>query len=165
GWNHADEVLGLLERNVRWKRRHIRIGVRFQYNRAISRKRLVPSSPYPVGTIDKDALQPDQLGISVIRKVWDALGGFGLARNQFATDPESAVMMALSGKRGDNSQNTRCGLSGSAEFIARDSRVSHHSFSPCSMPRLHEDSFFCVSIGNKARSVVALSPTMLTSMG
>src|SRR5213079_2705478 len=81
--NHADEVLGLLERDVRWKRRHVRIGVRFQYNRPIRGQRFVPSSSYPVGIIDKDALQPDQLGISVIRKIGNALGRFSLARTQF----------------------------------------------------------------------------------
>src|SRR3954470_10056387 len=81
--NHADEVLGLLERDVRWKRRHIRIGVRFQYNRPIRRQRFVPSSPDFVRIIDKDALQSNQLGISMIRKIGNALGGFGLARTQF----------------------------------------------------------------------------------
>src|SRR5436305_14273127 len=64
--NHADEVLGLLERDVRWKRRQVRIGVRFQYDRAIRRQRLVPSSPDFVGIVDKDTLQPDQLGVSVL---------------------------------------------------------------------------------------------------
>jgi hypothetical protein len=84
---------------------------------------------------------------------------------QLATEPESAVMIALSGSRGDNSQNTRCGLSGSALAIARFSSVSHHSLTPLSMPRRHGDSFFCVSMGRRARSDVLLSPTGLTSMG
>src|ERR1700710_2966585 len=44
---------------------------------------------------------------------------------QLATEPLSPVMMQLSGSRDDNSQNTRCGLIGSADSIARSSIVSH----------------------------------------
>src|SRR5207248_11319828 len=38
--------------------------------------------------------------------------------NQFAAEPESATIMQLSGKRGDNSQKTRWGLIGLASCIA-----------------------------------------------
>ncbi|MHC2621453.1 hypothetical protein ACVIW2_003485 [Bradyrhizobium huanghuaihaiense] len=34
--------------------------------------------------------------------------------NQLAQEPESLVMMARSGRRGDNSQATSCGLTGAA---------------------------------------------------
>ena len=38
---------------------------------------------------------------------------------QLAQDPESLVMIARSGRRGDNSQATRCGLMGWAGCSAR----------------------------------------------
>src|SRR5207248_4487699 len=38
--------------------------------------------------------------------------------NQFAADPESQVRMQFSGRRGDSSQNTRCGLMGLASSMA-----------------------------------------------
>src|ERR1041384_6524110 len=41
--------------------------------------------------------------------------------------PESAVRIALSGSRGESSQNTRCGLIGSADSIARRSITFHQS--------------------------------------
>src|ERR1700740_3485723 len=46
---------------------------------------------------------------------------------QLAQEPESLVMIARSGRRGDNSQATRCGLIGLAGCIARSSNVSHQS--------------------------------------
>ena len=38
---------------------------------------------------------------------------------QLVPEPVSQAMMHFSGSLGDNSQKTRCGLSGSASFIAR----------------------------------------------
>src|SRR3546814_10199787 len=46
---------------------------------------------------------------------------------QFAAEPESDAMMQFSGKRGDSSENTRCGLTGEASIMARSSIRSHHS--------------------------------------
>src|SRR5437879_6112377 len=46
---------------------------------------------------------------------------------QLAVDPESAATMQRSGSRGDSSQNTRCGLIGFAEVMARVSSSFHHS--------------------------------------
>ena len=74
-------------------------------------------------------------------------------------------MMQFSGSRFDNSQNTRCGLMGSADIIARSSSVFHQSAMPVSMLRRHLLSVFCFSSGSNARKVTALSPTMLTSIG
>lgn len=54
---------------------------------------------------------------------------------QLATEPESAVMMQFSGNRLDSSQNTRCGLIGLADAIARSSSVFHQAATPVSMPR------------------------------
>src|SRR5947207_1754191 len=44
---------------------------------------------------------------------------------QLAQEPESLVMIARSGRRGDSSQATRCGLIGEAGCIARSSSVFH----------------------------------------
>ena len=46
---------------------------------------------------------------------------------QLAQEPESLVMIARSGSRGDNSQETRCGLIGLAGCMARSSSVFHQS--------------------------------------
>src|SRR3954453_5676990 len=53
--------------------------------------------------------------------------------NQLAQEPESLVMTARSGNRGDNSQVTRCGLTGSAGCRARSSSVFHQSLTLASM--------------------------------
>src|SRR5438128_11713920 len=50
--------------------------------------------------------------------------------NQFAADPESQVRMQFSGRRGDSSQNTRCGLMGLASSMALSSRSFHHFSTP-----------------------------------
>ena len=68
---------------------------------------------------------------------------------------------ALSGSRGDNSQNTRCGLSGSAEFIARSSSSFHQRFHIAFDLAHQAVSVFCFNIGSSARKVAALSPTMI----
>ena len=45
--------------------------------------------------------------------------------NQLAQDPESEVMIARSGMRGESSQVTRCGLTGLALAIAREVSRAH----------------------------------------
>ena len=57
--------------------------------------------------------------------------------NQLAQDPESLVMTARSGSRGDSSQATRCGLTGLAGCFARSSSVFHHSLTSSSMVLRH----------------------------
>jgi hypothetical protein len=82
-----------------------------------------------------------------------------LRANQLATLPESALMMQLSGRRGDSSQSTRSGLIGSASLIERCSTTCHHCsmlFSSCSR---HDRSALRSSNGASARSVSALSPS------
>src|SRR3954453_242413 len=84
---------------------------------------------------------------------------------QLAQEPESLVMIALSGSSGDNSQVTRCGLIGFAAAMARLYRVFHHlAVDPLARFR-QARSVFCSNIGSSARSVSVLSPTRLTSIG
>ena len=84
---------------------------------------------------------------------------------QLATEPESAVRMQFSGRRGDSSQNTRCGLIGSAATIARSSSVFHQDATPFSIVLRQPVSVFCFSNGSSARNVSALSPIRLYSIG
>src|SRR5450432_2583447 len=77
--------------------------------------------------------------------------------NQLAVEPESAVKMHLSGRRGDNSQKTRWGLSGVASFMARASSTFHHFKISFSIFSRHERSVFLFSSGSSARNVSALS--------
>ena len=70
---------------------------------------------------------------------------------QLAQEPESLVMIAWSGSRGDSSQATRCGLIGLASAMARSSSVSHHVLvTACDLSR-QARSDFCCSIGSSAR--------------
>src|SRR5439155_16533932 len=84
---------------------------------------------------------------------------------QLAQDPESLVMIARSGRRGDNSQATRCGLIGSAGCIARSSSVFHQSRVQPSMLLRQVWSDFSSKNGNRERKVSAASPARLTSIG
>ena len=88
-----------------------------------------------------------------------------LRANQLATLPESALMIALSGRRGESSQSTRCGLIGSASESERSSITSHHSLTPCSISSRQERSSLRSRRGSSAFRVSALSPTRLTSIG
>ena len=84
---------------------------------------------------------------------------------QLATEPESAVMIAFSGSRLLSSQNTRCGLIGSAECIARASSTFHQSSMSAAIVLRQASSGFCSSIGSSAAERSALSPIRLTSIG
>jgi hypothetical protein len=88
-----------------------------------------------------------------------------LRANQLATLPESALMMALSGSRGDSSHSTRCGLIGSASESERSSTTCHHSSTLRSVSSRQERSSLRFSSGSSARRESALSPTRLTSIG
>ena len=85
--------------------------------------------------------------------------------NQFAAEPGSQARMQFSGSRGDSSQNTRCGLIGLALTMARSSSVCHHVSTFFSICSRHERSFLRSSSGSSSRSVAALSPIRLTSIG
>src|SRR4051812_1960635 len=100
---------------------------------------------------DSDAIMPGRI--------------FRSRANQVAAEPESELMMQLFGRRGDNSQKTRCGFNGLASFIARASRTFHHSTTPLSIFLRHARSFLTFNIGNNARNVSALSPARQTSAG
>ncbi len=84
---------------------------------------------------------------------------------QLATEPLSAVTMQFSGRRGDSSQNTRCGLIGSAESMARASSTFHQSSTFDLIVSRQPVSVFCSSSGSSACSVSALSPTRFSSIG
>src|SRR6185437_4545288 len=84
---------------------------------------------------------------------------------QFVPDPEAAAKMQPSGTFGDNSQNTRCGLIGSPASCAMASSVFHPSLTFLSIFSRHERSLLRLMSGASALSVVALSPTRLTSIG
>ena len=84
---------------------------------------------------------------------------------QAALEPESPVTMQPSGSRGDSSQNTRCGLSGSASFIARASSTRHQRATLRSTSARQRRSGLGLSKGSSARSVSAQSPTRLSSIG
>src|SRR5690348_2712975 len=85
--------------------------------------------------------------------------------NQFAEEPESPARMQLSGSRDESSQNTRCGLMGSADCIACPSSVFHQSATLLSIFLRQALSDLRLRRGIKARSVSPLSPTRLTSIG
>src|ERR1700748_3966502 len=90
---------------------------------------------------------------------------FRLRANQLAEEPESAVMIQLSGNFGDNSENTRCGLTGLAAFMALASTTFHQSLTFFSLSSRQPRSFFRSMNGISACNVAAVSPTKLTSMG
>ncbi len=73
--------------------------------------------------------------------------------------------MQFSGSSGDTSQNTRCGLIGSAGTIARSSSVFHQDATPSSTVFRQLVSVLGFSNGSRARKVSALSPIMLYSIG
>jgi hypothetical protein len=76
--------------------------------------------------------------------------------NQLAAVPESAVMMAPSGRREDASQKTRSGLRASLMNRARSSSSFHHS-TFFSRNSCHDLSFLGLSSRNRERSVNAAS--------
>ena len=84
---------------------------------------------------------------------------------QFAAEPESQVRMALSGRRGDSSQNTRCGLTGLASFMARASITRHQRATFSSISVCQPRSVLRSSKGISARKVARASPTRLHSIG
>ena len=67
------ERLGLLKSDVRRQRRHLRIGLELDDNRAISGERLLPGRTDPIGIVNKDALNPNQLGKFVVGHVGNSL--------------------------------------------------------------------------------------------
>src|SRR5207302_366607 len=84
---------------------------------------------------------------------------------QLVPEPVSQAMTHFSGSLGDNSQNTRCGLSGLASCIARFCRTSHQLLTFFSMVSRQERFGLRSSSGSNLRNVAALSPIKLTSIG
>jgi hypothetical protein len=60
--------------------------------------------------------------------------------HQLAEEPESEAVMQRSGSHGLNSQKTRCGLIGSASFMARPSTTCHQRAMLCSISSRHDRS-------------------------
>lgn len=58
-----------------------------------------------------------------------------VSANQLTTGPESTATIQRSGKRGDSSQKSCCGLMGSASIKARVSNTCHHSCVYRALPR------------------------------
>src|ERR687890_1982108 len=79
--------------------------------------------------------------------------------------PQSHETMTSSGSFGESSQNTLCGFSGFALFIARASTTFHHRKTPLSTLWHHERSVFLSRSGMRACKVCLESPTRLTSVG
>jgi hypothetical protein len=52
---------------------------------------------------------------------------------QLAAEPESELKIQLSGRRGETSQKTRCGLIGWASLMAMASSIFHHAATPFSI--------------------------------
>ncbi len=100
---------------------------------------------------DTDAIMPGRI--------------FTSRANQPVLVPESTVTIAPSGRRGDSSQNTRCGLIGLAAFIARASSTRHHSATSFSIDSRQPRSALRRRCGSSARRAAALSPTRFTSIG
>src|ERR1700761_4823115 len=90
---------------------------------------------------------------------------FRLRANQLAEEPESAVMMQLSGNFGESSRKTRCGLMGSASFMALASTTFHQSLTFFSISSRQLRSVFLLMSGISACNVAAVSPTKFTSIG
>jgi hypothetical protein len=85
--------------------------------------------------------------------------------HQLAAVPESAVVMQPSGRSGESSWNTRCGLIGSPGSIARSSSTRQPRSTQPSTSSRHDRSAFRSSSGSSARSVWVASPTRFTSIG
>ena len=85
--------------------------------------------------------------------------------HQLAAVPESAVRMHLSGRSGESSWNTRCGLTGSPGSIARSSSIRQLRSTLRSICSRHDRSVFRSSSGSSARRVAPASPTRFTSIG
>src|SRR5690606_508459 len=84
---------------------------------------------------------------------------------QLAEDPESQVMMLLSGKRGESSQKTRSEFTGSPSSKARASILFHQSATFSCMRCLQRELSLRSRNGINASNVALLSPTKPTSTG
>jgi hypothetical protein len=90
---------------------------------------------------------------------------FRSRENQWTVEPVSHASIAPSGSRGESSQKTRRGLIGFASAIARFPSMRHQSATLFSTFWRHDRTVLVSTIRSSARSVVALSPTRLTSIG
>ena len=84
---------------------------------------------------------------------------------QLATDPESAVTIASSGRTCDISHTIRIGFTGSASTMLCRSTVSHQAATFSSILSRHSRSERGARSGRSARNVAPASATMLSSVG
>src|SRR5215212_3694710 len=68
-------VLGLLETDVRWQRRHLGIGYGFVEHGPVGRERLIPGVSYAIRRIHPNTLEPEQLREAGVGEVGDVLRG------------------------------------------------------------------------------------------
>ena len=94
---------------------------------------------------------------------------FKLRANQFADEPESELREQFSGRRGESSQKTRCGLIGWASLMALASSTPHHCCNaffdsscarPVALPFKYRDEHFQCRFGvaDQIHSVGNLTP-------
>src|SRR5438874_13237569 len=69
----ATNDLACLESDVRWQRRHFRVGLELDNDRPVSRQRRFPSRCDPVRAIRVDALESNQFGEFMVGHIRDAL--------------------------------------------------------------------------------------------
>src|SRR5207248_11567240 len=81
---------------------------------------------------------------------------------QLVPEPVSQAIMHFSGSLGDNSQNTRCGLSGLASCIARFCRTSHQPLTFFSFVSRQDRSGLRSIRGSNLSNFAALSRITLT---
>src|SRR3954454_13155969 len=72
------EVLRLFEGDVRWQRRHVRIGDRLQHRWTVGAEHAIPRRPDIFRSIDADPDQAERLGVAGVREVGETLRGFEL---------------------------------------------------------------------------------------
>src|SRR5579883_3101234 len=75
------ELLRLFEGDMRRERRHFRVGLDLEHDRAARRQRFVPGRAELVGIVAIDTAKADQFGEAMVRNVRDFLAGveFGIA--------------------------------------------------------------------------------------
>src|SRR5438132_1001846 len=121
---------------MRRQRRHIGIGQRVDNHRTIRFESILLRSPNFIWAFQADALHPQHLIVARLPESADIMARRIVISRAYelADDPESVVKIPLSGRRGDSSQNTRCGLMWLALFMARSLRTLHQAatfFSTC----------------------------------
>ena len=76
--DRSRQFLGLLEADVGWQRRHLRVGDELDQRRAASGQRLIPRLPDLLRTLDPGSMQPEHPCVPGIVEVRQHLGGVKL---------------------------------------------------------------------------------------